>query len=155
MPREGVTLRGCTIVNGSSNGDSHRRRPSRLFPARSCASNTDTLRTRQGRKFSRCTVLIVAPFRVFVFFISAQIRLNRDYMRRKPARRTLKRRAIKPYREIQRGDLHLRLMGAIFISRVRTGERAKGKQRKRNNRVVRIEPTYVRANRSYDSKYNM
>lgn len=37
------------------------------------ASNTDILRIRQGRKFSLYTVLIVAPSRVFVFFISAYV----------------------------------------------------------------------------------
>lgn len=56
-----------------SNGDSHQRRPSCLFLARSHASNTDILRIRQGRKFSQYTVLIVAPSRVFVFSISAYV----------------------------------------------------------------------------------
>lgn len=59
--------------------------PSKAFlpsPSRSRASNTDTLRTRQGRKFS--PFLIVAPrlSRIFIFFIHSCASLS--------ARRTLK-----------------------------------------------------------------
>lgn len=99
-----VTLRGCIMVNGTSNGDSHRKRSSlspslSLLLVRSRASNTDTLCTRQGRKF--LPVLIVAPSRVFVFFKPLRL-YHGGYTRRTSARRTLKR-AIKPYRRFSEG----------------------------------------------------
>lgn len=83
---------------------------------------------------SRCLSLYRLS-RVFVF--SKPLRLyHGGYTRRTSARRTPET-CDKTVSEIQRGDLHLGLMGAIFISWVRTGERVREKQEKRSNRPLR------------------
>jgi len=107
-----VTLRGCITVNGSSNGDPHQKPRSTsspcfsltlslslsLFTARARGSNTDILRTRQGRKFStRC----LSPQRVYSVLFIIPARLYPDCAR-DAAHRALKR-AIKPYRGFNEG----------------------------------------------------
>lgn len=89
-------------------------------PAIALASNTDTLRTRQGRKFSRytqCLSLHCLP-RVYsvLFIISARLYHGCTH----DAHHALKRVYDKTVSGIQWGDLHLVLdMGGIFISRER------------------------------------
>lgn len=111
-----VTLRGCIMVNGTSNGDSHRKRSS-LSLSRSFARARVTLTHFvhvKAESSSRCLSLHRLS-RVFVFFKPLRLYHGCGYTRRTSARRTLKR-AIKPYRRFSEGDLHLGLMGAIFIS---------------------------------------
>lgn len=119
-----------------------------LFPAR--ASNTDTLRTRQGRKFSsriparlsRC-----APSLVFVLFIIYPARIS---IRHRAAHththttgfRTLKCTRDKTVSEIQREGIRTSDWWARSSSlRARTGRETKGRSWRDKNREVGAQPS--------------
>ena len=98
-----------------------------IFFSLARASNTDTLRT------SRPKVLPVHDaYRCTVSCIPSSLYPRTSQSRRTPARRMLKRHTIK--RHIGRFNERICTSSVIFISRVRTGERAKGKRWKRSNR---------------------